>query len=207
MNSKIANALSGYMEILYEMNKSTIKLCGADCLYEFENPNSIMFNIIGTIPRLIPIKYCRDKLQLQDNDGLLEFSDEIPHLRLYYEKILHENYNVLDCIRKIRNKYEHKMHGAKAVMMGSDPSTYYSVIFELDLKEKTEEATITVNQLIRIIRVLNELFDELVEEIKKYAEENDKTSYRYYERISRFSFIDFNEIYDSEILKKIGRIM
>ena len=207
MNIKIANALSGYIEILYEMNKSIIKLCGVDCMYEFDNPSNIMFNVIGTMPRLIPIKYCKDTLQLQNDDGLLEFSDELPYLKEYYQKILNENYKVLDSIRKVRNKYEHKIHGAKAIMTGSDSRTYYSVVFELDLRGKKEEVIITVNQLISIVRILNNMFDEIIKEIKNYAEENDKINYRYYERLLRFSFVDFNDIYDSKILKKVGKIM
>ena len=39
------------------------------------------------------------------------------------------------------------------------------------------------------------------------AYQNDKTNYLYYQRITRFDFTDFNEIYESNLLRKIGKIM
>ena len=43
--------------------------------------------------------------------------------------------------------------------------------------------------------------------IETFAYENGFKEYFYYQRLCRFDFNDFNEIYESNILKKIGKIM
>ena len=69
--------------------------------------------MIQDVPRIIPYSLNRKtkKLEFKACDGLLEYQDSILYLKDDYEQILSENYDFLDNIRKIRNKYEHKMHG------------------------------------------------------------------------------------------------
>lgn len=57
MNITIANALFGYLKILYEMNQTLIKLCGIDIIDDLESGKMDVLNIIQNVPRIIPYEY------------------------------------------------------------------------------------------------------------------------------------------------------
>ena len=121
MTIEIANALFGYLETLYNLNQKLVKLCGIDVIDDFESGEKDILDMIQDIPRIIPYSFNTDtlKLEFKQRDGLLEYQDSILYLKDNYEQILLENYDFLDKIRKIRNKYEHKMHGVKYKSSGS----------------------------------------------------------------------------------------
>ena len=206
MNLEIANAMSGYFEVLYEMNQKLIRLCGAEIFYyrflEFEK---ITLDIIQDIPRVIPYSFDNSKqdLVLVDKNGLLEYKNEIQYLETDYQNIVSKHKNTLNKIRKIRNKYEHKMHDVKYQSSGTGTTT----LFDIEFNVNDESIRIYAGELIKLIEELNVLYSKIVEEISFFAYENNKQGYAYYERISRFDFKDFNEIYESNILRKIGKIM
>ena len=84
MNIKIANSISGYIETLNEINIKLIKICGTNIGYQtISEYKKDILDIIQNIPRLIPYTYSlkNDILELQENDGLLEYSNEIKYLR------------------------------------------------------------------------------------------------------------------------------
>ena len=65
MNIEIANAMSGYFETLYEMNKNLIRLCGAEIFYyRFSELKKVTLDIIQDVPRLIPYSYDNKKQDL-----------------------------------------------------------------------------------------------------------------------------------------------
>ena len=140
---------------------------------------------------------------LKDRDGLLEYKDNISYLKEDYEKILSDNYEFLDKIRKIRNKYEHKMHGVKHKSSGSGSFSLFDYTFMVG----DESMEITAGSFIKLIKSVNNLFSKIVLDISKYAYENKKEDYLYYRRITRFDFKDFNKIYDNDILRIVGKIM
>ncbi len=217
MKIEIANAMSGYIEILYEENQNLIKLCGIDIINDMEDSTKQLLDIIQNIPRLIPYLYDKKtgNLRLENKDGLLEFKQDIMYLEEEYNKILNDNYNFLDKSRMIRNSYEHKMHGIKYKSSGSGTMSIFDFTFTVDkaiiedkeYKIKKVNVTVFAYEFIRLIKELNILFSKIVNEIKEYAYKNKKDDYLYYRRICRYEFTDFNKIYDSELLKIIGKSM
>ena len=202
---EIANALFGYLETLYNLNQKLVKLCGIDVIDDFESGEKEILDIIQDVPRIIPYSFNKktQTLILKDRDGLLEYKDNISYLKKDYEKILSDNYEFLDKIRKIRNKYEHKMHGVKHKSSGSGSFSLFDYTFMVG----DESMEITAGSFIKLIKSVNNLFSKIVLDISKYAYENKKEDYLYYRRITRFDFKDFNKIYDNDILRIVGKIM
>ena len=202
---EIANALFGYLETLYNLNQKLVKLCGIDVIDDFESGEKEILDIIQDVPRIIPYSFNKktQTLILKDRDGLLEYKDNISYLKEDYEKILSDNYEFLDKIRKIRNKYEHKMHGVKHKSSGSGSFSLFDYTFMVG----DESMKITAGSFIKLVKSLNNLFSKIVLDISKYAYENKKEDYLYYRRITRFDFKNFNKIYDTDILKIVGKIM
>ena len=202
---EIANALFGYLETLYNLNQKLVKLCGIDVIDDFESGEKEILDIIQDVPRIIPYSFNKktQTLILKDRDGLLEYKDNISYLKEDYEKILSDNYEFLDKIRKIRNKYEHKMHGVKHKSSGSGSFSLFDYTFMVG----DESIEITAGSFIKLIKSVNNLFSKIVLDISKYAYENKKEDYLYYRRITRFDFKDFNKIYDNDILRIVGKIM
>lgn len=214
LNAEVSNALSGYLETLYDTNKNLLKLCGEIDFYKYEYADKIILDIIREIPRLIPYDYDRKikKNILDKNDGLLEYNEEIPYLYDQYLSLMGKHYSLLDDIRKIRNKYTHRMHGVKAVSHHSSMFIHHSFEFKIKHKEPMDNSeeqiiSISVDSLIELITGLNELFSQIVHDIIEWADAQGKNSYAYYARMRRFDFKDFNEIYRSNLLEKISRIM
>ena len=205
MTVEIANALFGYLETLYNLNQKLVKLCGIDVIDDFESGEKEILDIIQDVPRIIPYSFNKktQTLILKDRDGLLEYKDNISYLKEDYEKILSDNYEFLDKIRKIRNKYEHKMHGVKHKSSGSGSFSLFDYTFMVG----DESMKITAGSFIKLIKSVNNLFSKIVLDISKYAYENKKEDYLYYRRITRFDFKDFNKIYDNDILRIVGKIM
>lgn len=205
MTVEIANALFGYFETLYNLNQKLVKLCGIDVIDDFESGEKEILDIIQDVPRIIPYSFNKktQTLILKDRDGLLEYKDNISYLKEDYEKILSDNYEFLDKIRKIRNKYEHKMHGVKHKSSGSGSFSLFDYTFMVG----DESMEITAGSFIKLIKSVNNLFSKIVLDISKYAYENKKEDYLYYRRITRFDFKDFNKIYDNDILRIVRKIM
>lgn len=131
MNVKIANALFGYFETLYYINQKLIKLCGVDVTNCFETSEYEILDIIQNIPRIIPYcwNYEKKQLEYKKSNGLLEFSDNISYLKSEYDEILSNNYNFLNDIRLIRNKYQHKMHDINHKSSGSGSMNLFDFSF------------------------------------------------------------------------------
>lgn len=205
MNKKIANALFGYFETLYYLNQKLIKLCGIDVIDDFECAEKNVLDIIQDIPRIIPysVNKCTKKLKLDDKDGLLEYKDNIDYLKQDYEKILLDNYDFLKKVKKIRNKYEHKMHGINHKSSGSGTQSLFDFTFEVE----KEEIKIYAGEFIKLLKELNVLYSKLVADVNKYAHKNEKESYLYYRRITKFEFNEFNKLYESGLLRTFGKIL
>ena len=205
MTIEIANALFGYLETLYNLNQKLVKLCGIDVIDDFEGGEKDILDIIQDVPRIIPYSFNKKtkKLEFKDRNGLLEYQDSILYLKDDYDRILSENYDFLDKIRKIRNKYEHKMHGVKHKSSGSGSLSLFDYTFMVE----NESIEITAGAFIKLVKSVNCLFSKIVRDISKFAYENHKEDYLYYRRITRFDFTDFNKIYDNDILRIVGKIM
>ncbi|MBQ7035333.1 MAG: hypothetical protein IJN34_06320 [Clostridia bacterium] len=209
MNTKIANALSIYFSTLYELNKHIFALCGK-CKedYRFDSYKSVL-DIIQDIPRLIPFCYDKKKqmVVLSNRNGLLEFQSEIDFLKPEYTSMVERHYDFIEKVRKIRNKAEHKMHAVINTAYGNGSTCLFD--YEFNIEEGSNNLTtvlVEAEELIRLVRDLNILFSKIQNQVKSFAVEANKTGYPYYERLCRFDFVDFNKIYDSNLLIEIGNL-
>ena len=196
------NALGGYFETLYELNRDLITLCGLDVQdndgqYEIHSKN-----VIQAIPRLIPYVKNREKIEIKSDDGLLEFSGQIWNLKTNYESILNKHYSLLSKVKDIRNAFEHKMHGVRLDSAGSISN---AVAFDLTYSVKGEKITLTAKELIDFTKDVNCLFSNIQKMVEEYAYKNNKSDNLYYRRLVRYDYRDFNLIYDSNLLVIVGK--
>ena len=205
MNVEIANALDRYFEALYELNQNIIVLYGVDVLDNRGEYEKNIENVIHLVPKLVPYKYdkMKDVYKLGNSDGLLEFESSVPFLRTDYEHILQCHYACLSNIKTIRNKLEHRMHGVNMNSSGSGSSCLFEMTYEVDKKY----IRITAGELIGLVKELNVLFAKIQEQVAAFAYQNDKCSYPYYRKITRFSFEDFNQIYECNLLRIFGKAL
>lgn len=209
MNIEIANALSIYFETLYEMNRRIIAVCGKCEVDNGFNSYKLILDVIEDIPKIIPYSFNKkeQKLCLNHHDGLLEFKKDIDFLECDYGGILYKHNEFLDKIRRIRNKIEHKMHAVENRMYLFDSSAFFHYDFSVENNEgKIVTLGIDAKEFINLLRELNFLFSKLQNLVKTFAEKENKTEYPYYKKLCRFDFIDFNEIYKSNLLGLVGEI-
>ena len=151
MNIEIANAMYGYFETLYIMNQNLIRLCGAEIFYyRFSDFKKLTLDIVQDIPRLIPYSYDNKKqdLILDNSNGLLEYQAEIKYIKEDYQNILDKYKDTLNKIRKIRNKYEHKMHDVEYQSSGTGTMS----LFDIEFKVNNEFIRIYAGELIKLIK-------------------------------------------------------
>lgn len=202
MTVQVANALYRYFEALYELNQNIIILCGVDVLDNQGQYEKQIETVIHLAPRLVPYKYDAENLcKLVNKDGLLEFENDLPFLKTDYEHILQNHKVFLSNIKAIRNKLEHKMHGAQIVATGSGNSCLFDIFYEVNQKR----IRITAGELIGFAKELNTLFNKIQILVETFAYEHGKCEYAYYRRLTKFHFCDFNKIYDSGLLRSIGK--
>lgn len=205
MDVKIANAVGGYLETLYDVNVKLIKLCGMDVLSSYEKDERLVLDIIQDIFRLFPYKYDKKNkvMMLDDNGGLLEFKEAFDFLENDFLDVLKDNYEFLNSIRQIRNKYEHKMHAVRIVGQGDGSLS----LFDFDFVVGEIHITLYAGSFIRLLIQLNSVYSKIQRDVDLFAQENCKTDYAYYRRLSRFNFNDFTKIYQDSNLRLIGKLM
>ena len=205
MTIEIANDLFGYFELLYDTNRNLIMCCGLNIGDNYGIYERLLQTIILNIPRMIPYAYCwkKDIYTIDSKDGLMEFSDQLPYLSDDYNRILHDNYDFLLDVKKIRNKLEHKVHGVSLSSSGRSTLSLFDMTYRID----EEEITLYAGQFIKCIKQLNILYTKLQNEVETFAYQNGKNNYAYYRRMTKYNFSNFNEIYDCPIVRKIGQAL
>lgn len=205
MNSEISNALFGYFQTLYDLNRNLITLCGVDVIDNSGQYEKYIADIIQDIPRLVPYVYDRENetYKITESDGLLEFSTEMPLLKAGYESILKQNYGFLKKVKTVRNKFEHKMHGARLMSAGSGSL----ILFDMTYMLSNEMITIQAGEIIRFVKQLNELFSTIQHQVEEFFTEQNRADSLYCRRLIRYDFCDFNMIYESQLLKQFGKTM
>lgn len=205
MTIEVANAAYRYFEALYDFNRNLITLCGVNVLDDEGHYGKFIENAIHTIPQLVPYAFSKTtgRYEIDANDGLLEFSDELSFLECDYKSILQRNYDLLVKIKKIRNKFEHRMHGANIVASGSGSISLFDVTYEIG----NQYFELNASELIAFAKDLNGMFSKIQRTIDQFAHEQGKDEYLYYRRLIRYNFCDFNKIYESDLLRIFGKAL
>lgn len=205
MTSEITSALFGYFEALYNLNRNLITLCGVDVIDNFGQYETHIAEIIQDIPRLVPYVYDKENETyiITKSDGLLEFSAELPFLKDGYDSLLEKHYEFLKKVKTIRNKFEHKMHGARLMSAGSGSL----ILFDMTYMLSKETITLQSGEIIRFVKQLNSLFSAIQQQVETYYSEKGRLDSPYCRRLIRYDFSDFNKIYDSPLLKTVGKAL
>ena len=206
MNTTVVNSLGEYFETLYLLNQNLIIFCGAGgVVADHWTHQNYIRNVIMAIPQLIPYSKKGDKYVIDSKDGLLEYSNEICFLERDYQSILQNHYEFLIKIKKVRNKLEHKMHSV--VLSGTEGGS--NILFKLhyfvEKQDGFDEAVLCASQFIKLVKDLNLLFSKIQRLVNEYASQEQKGHYVYGQRLLRYDFSDFNQIYDSGLLRTIGK--
>ena len=200
-----ANALYRYFETLYNMNQNLIVLCGTDVFDHKGEQERRIDEVIMAIPRLVPYSFNKKTsvYEIGKTDGLMEFSDDIPFLHTDYECILQKHDSFLENAKKVRNKLEHEMHGARIVASSSGTTSLFSVTYEVG----ENEIDICATELIAFTKDLNILFSKIQELVKQSTLEHKYGDHPYYWRLIRYDYADFNKIFDSSLLHIFGKAL
>lgn len=87
MTVEISNALFGYFEALYDLNRNLIMLCGVDVIDNEGQYEKRVREIVQNIPRLVPYAFSHkeQKYVLDDHAGVVGVLRRImvPEKRLY----------------------------------------------------------------------------------------------------------------------------
>jgi len=208
MNITLANSLYGYLQVLYEMNKRFISLCGIDMYVNDASDDKTFLDLISDIPRIIPYGYVRSakRLQLVKRNGLLEFSSELTFLEKDFQTILDVHYDFLDKVRLMRNKYEHQMHGicfsSSCGTLGSN-----SISFQYSFEIGTTEFDISSSEIVSFLKHTNILYSKIVSDILGFINSTEWKDYPLAKRLKRIDFSDFNTIYNSGLTNLFGKIL
>ncbi len=203
MTIAAVNALYRYFETLYGLNQNLIVLCGVDIVAYIGEQERRIDEVTMAVPRLVPYVYNKNTsvYEIKKTDGLMSFANDIPFLIDDYEKILKKHKDFLEKAKKVRNKLEHEMHGARVVASSSGSSSLFSITYEV----AENDICLRASEAIAFIKDLNTLFSKIQELVKKSACEHKYDDHPYYLRLIRYDFSDFNKIFDSNLLHIIGK--
>ena len=206
MNKEILNALVIYLETLIELNRQVLSLYG---FKQYELENKTILDIAHNICRLVPFGRVKGKnqLRLRNNDGLMEYKNEISYLNDKYQFLLDTHYTFLDKINTIRNKSEHKMHIANVKGCLQDSGNNGEYFFACGENEDDGLFSVSATECVNFTKDINLLFAQLQSEAKLYAEKNNLTEYPCFIRYFSLSFADFNIIYDLNLMNLVGKII
>ncbi len=205
MEDRVANSVGVYIEMLYDVNIKLIKLCGMDALNVRAKDEILILDIIQDIFRLFPCTYDKKKQNyvLDTRGGLLEFKDAFYFIESDFLEILKSHYEFLSSVMIIRNKCTHRMHEVKIVEKEDGTRIYFNFVIEV----KDKSIRVCADDFIKFVCSLNETYGKIQGVIFKFAEENDKSHYEYYDKITRFNLCQFSKIYQDSNLRLIGKIM
>lgn len=205
MTVEVANALYRYFKGLYELNQNIIVLCGADVADSSSQYEDQIETVIHLVPKLIPYKYDKKNgiYKLENGDGLLEFESEISFIKTDYEHILETHRAFLSNVKVIRNKLEHKMHGATVMASSSGSVCLFEIIYNVN----GQRIKITAGELIDFVKDINIVFSKIQRLVSEVFYKENKNDGQYYRRLTKFSFEDFSKIYDSDLLRLFGKTL
>ena len=205
MTITTANALFRYFETLYGLNQNLIVLCGTDVYDHKGEQERRIDEVIMEVPRLVPYSFNKKTgaYEMARADGLMSFADDMLFLEADYEAILQKHKDFLEKAKKVRNKLEHEMHGARIVASSSSTTSLFSVTYEV----AENEIELCAAELIAFTKDMNILFSKIQDLVKQFAREHKCSDHPYCWRLVRYDYIDFNKIFESKLLHIFGKAL
>lgn len=205
MTITTASALYRYFETLYGLNQNLMVLCGTDVFDHKGEQERRIDELMMAVPRLVPYGFNKKTAtyEIEITDGLMKFSEDIPFLEADYESILQRHKVFLEKAKKVRNKLEHEMHGARIVASYSGTTSMFSVTYEV----AENEIDLCAGEIISFVKDMNLLFSKIQELVHIFAREHKFDDHPYYHRLVRYDYADFNKIYESNLLHILGKAL
>lgn len=203
-SKNLANSVYPYLRVLKKTNKNFLIMCNFDVFNPSNYFKEILYDIFLDITKLVPFKYNKKicKLEIEINDGLIEFKEEFSNLKEEFENLLLNHYTLLDSIRLIRNKRQHRMQDTNSFSFSSTSNELFIISFTVEGANKV----ISYSKLLKLLKDLNLIYSKIMDETQKRFSQNN-SNIQFYEKIFSINFADFNKIfeYDLEILKLLGK--
>lgn len=208
LTTEIANALFGYFELLYDLNRNILKLCASGSIYDMGQYTKISYDAIQAIPRLVPYRQINKKLELSDDEGVLCFSNNLPFLENNYRVLFNNNVSFLSTIKCLRNKLEHNMHSVKLIASNQGSFDLFSIEYSIKNDDECDKTLVlSAASLIKLVKEINCIFSKIQFAISVFVEKNNREKYWYYRRLLSIDFCDFNELFDSKLIRSVGKIL
>ena len=191
-----------YFECLYIVNQKLIMLSSADAIRNREKATQLSISICSNIMRIIPCVTDKKtkKIKLDKKSGIIKFKNDIDYLLDSFKKIISKHEKIIISIKAIRNKYEHSIHNLEYDSSYSGSGQYYTITFNTG-KNKYE---ISSKQLINLVKDLNNIFSKIVKTISSLRD-NPEANILFSEKLITFDYLEFNKIFESDLLKIIGK--
>ena len=203
-----------YFELLRDANKELIKIVGMDCVGNTLELEQKFCELLSKIIVLIPCRIDEKtkKVKTVHKDGIFNFSDVFSDLEESIDSLVNKNSKIFYKIKFIRNKHEHELHfvNTYGASSGSGEKTNIILIYN-NPKKKKEIIKLSTDELIKIMKSINSLFDDIMDQILDYLmqnKEDDEFNNVYRNRYWKIKYSDYNEMYESPmLLLKISRCM
>ena len=124
-----------------------------------------------------------------------------------YQQLLKNHYDFLIAVKTIRNKLEHRMHGAAVLSSGSGSVILFEINYKIANQGEEKILRITASALISFAKEINIMFSKIQTLVDRFAYENQKTDYAYYRRLVKYDFRNFNKLYESNLLREFGKAL
>ena len=95
------------------------------------------------------------------------------------------------------------MHAAELKAIGSGNM----ILFEFEYSIGGKKCQIYASEIIGFVKDLNLLFSRIQEVVDRYIHEGGEAHYAYCIRLLRTKFCEFNKIYESDILRIVGKTL
>lgn len=164
------NNLKYYFYDMIKINNDLIKLLFFKGYSNFEKAD-LFLEICGLIFKIIPIRLKCNNIVIDQESGILLIG-ELKDTVLPYLENIGKNYDsILYKIKKLRNKTEHQPHNIKIKFMLTENNTYRGFCF-FAFKYNDEDLSVSSQDLINIINVLNECFSKIQIYLRNYSQNN-----------------------------------
>lgn len=211
-NKKIPNWMRNgfniYYGVLYDTNKMFIKLLGlSTSVYDkADKVEELFLKISQNICWLMPCRINRNKrdVELCEDDGILDFKNEIPYLLEDYSNIFNDSKDAIYTIKKLRNKVEHQIHKIDIPIIASSTNPDS---LEILINISDEKYNLKAGQLKILLIGLNKIFDKMIKDIIILSEALDKKDHPFVVKYTSRKFEEFNDIINSNVILQVGRII